>query len=59
MIEKHPVPFYWSDPMTLRTPLLLALLLSTSATGIALAADAPPAPQRRASYVTTLEVLAP
>ena len=32
--------------MTLRTPLLLALLLSTSATGIALAADAPPAPQR-------------
>lgn len=35
--------------MTLRTPLLLALLLSTSATGIALAADAPAAtPQRPA-----------
>ena len=32
--------------MTLRTPLLLALLLSTSATGIALAADAPRSPQR-------------
>lgn len=35
--------------MTLRTPLLLALLLGTSATGIALAADAPTAaPQRPA-----------
>ncbi len=32
--------------MTLRTPLLLALLLSTSAAGVALAADVPPAAQR-------------
>ncbi|QNR98325.1 EF-hand domain-containing protein [Stenotrophomonas sp. 169] len=38
--------------MTLRTPLLLALLFSTSATGIALAADAPPAPQRPAKLDT-------
>ncbi len=38
--------------MRLRTPLLLALLLSTSATGVALAADAPPAPQRPAKLDT-------
>lgn len=39
--------------MTLRTPLLLALLLGTSATGIALAADAPvPAKPRPAALDT-------
>ena len=39
--------------MTLRTPLLLALLLGTSATGIALAAEpASPSPQRPAKLDT-------
>ena len=39
--------------MTLRTPLLLALLLGTSATGIALAADPPAPPKPRPAALDT------
>ena len=37
----------------IRTPLLLALLLGTSATGIALAADTPAAPAQRSAKLDT------